>query len=78
MNSHVRFIKAINICLKYDEINTHLLQRKLMIGYSTAHIIFKKLKELKVITGEKYIYNPFGKVKVGTVDKKTARFYLVN
>jgi len=64
---------TIDICRNSTEINTHSLQRKLSVGYSTALRQYKKLKELKIIMKEKYINHKFenlhlGRVKVGIID----------
>ena len=65
--------KALKICNNYDEINTHSLQRKLRLGYYHAIKIYKHLKERKIIKKERINKTPFGRVKVGIIDKDRLR-----
>ncbi len=68
LNSY--FFKALRECSNYDVINTHLLQRKLMLSYYQAFKIYKELKKLGIVANEKIETSPLGWVKVGIINKK--------
>jgi len=66
------FKKLTKILNENDEINTHSLQRKLRLGYSSALKIYKYLKEKKIIKKEEFKTVKFGPIKpinkVGVLD----------
>lgn len=76
------FKKLIEILSKYDEVNTHHLQRKLKLGYSSALKIYKYLKEKKIIKKEQFRTIKFGPIKatnkVGIIDKERLKETLYN
>ena len=76
------FKELVKILNKYDEVNTHSLQRKLKLGYSSALKIYKYLKEKKIIKKEQFKTVKFGPIKatnkVGIIDKDRLKETLYN
>ena len=76
------FKELVKILNKYDEVNTHSLQRKLGLGYSSALKIYKYLKEKKIIKKEQFKTVKFGPIKatnkVGIIDKDRLKETLYN
>ena len=76
------FKELVKILNKYDEVNTHSLQRKLKLGYDSALKIYKYLKEKKIIKKEQFKTVKFGPIKainkVGIIDKDRLKETLYN
>ena len=70
--------KAIKVCLDYEEVNSHLLARILMISYNQAVPLYKELKERGIIKKERIDKSFLGWVKVGVLDKEKLRLLIYN